>query len=206
MAQESRVKQNTATAKSKTLVEKKLVKATARYIQVSPQKMRLVADMVRNEPVDLALEHLRFSSKKASLPLAKLINSAIANAIHNFELKKENLYIKTLTVDGGPVLQRFKPRAYGSPSAIHKRTSHINIVLEERHNGRKKQSRSMFNQIARIRSPRTEEHKHDHSHDKEEGDVDKNIKTPKQAPRSEEKTKGNKVSLKRRLFNRKSGE
>ncbi|MBX4204725.1 MAG: 50S ribosomal protein L22 [Candidatus Doudnabacteria bacterium] len=187
--------------------EKKLVKASARFIQVSPQKMRLVADMVRNAAVDSALEQLRFSSKKAALPLAKLINSAVANAQHNFNLDKNRLYIKTLTVDGGPVLDRFRPRAYGSPSAIHKRTSHINIILEERKGAPKKTSRSIFAGIRPGKSARTQEHKHDHEAEEAKGTVEAEKKVNRgPAPKPEEKRKGNKISLKRRLFNRKSGE
>lgn len=205
MAQESRVKQNTVVdKKAKTPAEKKQVKAFARFIQVSPRKLRLVADMVRSQQVDLALESLRFSSKKAANPLTKVINSAVANAIHNFNLKKEDLYIKAVSIDGGPVLQRYRPRAYGSPSAIHKRTSHINLILEERVQSKKKQSRSIF--AGNTKKAKTPEHKHDHDHEHEEGVVKAEGKPGKQAPKSEEKTKANKVSLKRRLFNRKSGE
>src|ERR1041385_2751433 len=122
----------------------KLVKASARFIQMSPQKLRLVANIIRNTPVDLALEQLQFSSKKAALPLAKCINSAVANAIHNFNLRKEDLFIKTLTIDAGPVLQRFKPRAQGRAGAIRKRSSHISVVLEERKMAKRKSGRSIF--------------------------------------------------------------
>lgn len=163
--------------------------------------------MVRNTPVDMALEQLKFSSKNAALPLSKLINSAVANAIHNFNLDKDSLFIKTLTVDGGPVLDRFRPRAYGSPSSIHKRTSHINIILEERKRTGKKTTRSIFAGIRPGKSARTVEHKHDHDTEEGKGNVEgekKMNRGPQAKP--EEKRKGNKISLKRRLFNRKSGE
>jgi large subunit ribosomal protein L22 len=190
-----------------TTTEKKQVRAHARFIQVSPQKMRLVADMIRNESVELALEQLRFSSKKAALPMTKLINSAIANATHNFNLTRENLYIKALSVDGGPVLKRFKPRAMGSPSAIHKRTSHINVVLEERKRTGNKPARSVFQAIRPKKSSKVLEHEHDHEHDEAKGSVESGKSgQPKQSYRSEEKKKQSKISLKRRLFNRKSGE
>jgi large subunit ribosomal protein L22 len=165
-----------------TTIEHKLVKASARYIKVSPQKMRLVADMVRSTPVDVALEQLRFSSKNAALPLAKLINSAVANAVHNFNLKKEDLFIKTLTVDGGPVLMRYRPRAQGQAGAIHKRSSHINIILEERHRSGKKSSRSIFAGIRPGKSERVKEHKHDHDHDHAEGSIDNEKKQPNAGP------------------------
>src|SRR5882724_8732833 len=78
------------------------VKAFARYIHVSPRKLRLVADLVRSLQVSAALEQLRFSSKSAALPLTKAINSAVANGVHNFNLNKENLYVKAITIDQGP--------------------------------------------------------------------------------------------------------
>lgn len=185
-----------------TTKEPKQVKAYARFIRMSPRKVRLVADMVRNTPVEQALEQLQFSSKNAALPVAKLINSAIANAIHNFSLNKEDLYIKTLTVDGGPVLKRFKPRAQGRAGAIHKRTSHINIVLEERKRVGKKPTRSFFAGVNRNKPEG--EHKHDHA--VEEGKVDEPKQQNRTTPKTGEKQKQQKISLKRRLFNRKSGE
>jgi large subunit ribosomal protein L22 len=203
MAQEI---QKTKTA-SNVPVERKQVRAHARYIQVSPQKMRLVADMVRNTPVDLALEQLRFSSKKASLPMIKVINSAVANAVHNFNLNKDDLFIKALSVDGGPVLKRFRPRAQGRAGAIHKRSSHINVVLEERKQARKKTSRSIFAGVRPGKSARVEAHSHDHEHEDSSGKVEGPKSGPKQAPpKPDEKQKSQRISLKRRLFNRKSGE
>src|ERR1041385_2201427 len=113
----------------KNIPQQKEVKAFARYIHMSPRKLRLVADLVRLKQVDLALEQLRFASKKAALPLAKAINSAVANAVHNFNLNKEDLFIKSLTIDGGPVYRRYAPRAQGRAFVERKRTSHINVVL-----------------------------------------------------------------------------
>jgi large subunit ribosomal protein L22 len=184
----------------------KQTKAFARYIQMSPQKLRLVANMIRNQSVEFALEQLQFSSKKAALPIAKAINSAVANGIHNFNLKKEDLFIKTLTIDGGPVLKRFKPRAQGRAGAIHKRSSHISVILEERKNNRRKTSRSFFGAVRPTKSAKTLEHKHDHDTEIEEGKTDSKQQTPKIAPKSDEKQKSQKISLKRRLFNRKSGQ
>src|SRR5258708_1819000 len=110
----------------------KEVKAHARYIHVSPRKLRLVADLVRQHPVDQALEQLRFSSKNAAIPLAKAINSAVANAVHNFNMTKENLFIKAITVDGGPVFKTYAPRAQGRAFVERKRTSHITDTWESR--------------------------------------------------------------------------
>ena len=107
------------------------VKASAKYIRMSPRKVRLVADLVRGLPTGKAVDQLRFANKKAAEPLMKLINSAIANATHNFELEENNLYIKELRVNVGPTLDRWMPRARGRATPIRKRTSHIDVVVSE---------------------------------------------------------------------------
>jgi large subunit ribosomal protein L22 len=185
-------------AQDKTKIRE--VKAYARYVHVSPQKLRLVADMVRKTPVDQALEQLRFSSKKAAQPLTKAINSAIANAVHNFNFKKEDLFVKSVTIDGGPVYKRYSPRAQGRAFIERKRTSHINVTLEAREQ-KSKRRRSIFS--LRPRTQETEEVKP--AAQPEAGKVDSNKPAPKQAPKRSEKIKQNIVNLKRRLFNRRSG-
>lgn len=107
------------------------VKAKAKFIKMSPTKIRLVANLIQKMPVEKALDQLRFINKLASGPVAKLIKSAMANAEHNFELAKDNLFIKELTVDQGPTLKRSMPRAHGRATPIRKRTSHINLILGE---------------------------------------------------------------------------
>lgn len=108
------------------------VKATARYLRVSPKKVRLVIDVVRGMDVEKALIQLQNLRKDATKYVFKLLNSAIANAEHNNELKRDNLYIKKITADGGPTLHRWRPRAHGRAGAIRKRTTHLMIVLDER--------------------------------------------------------------------------
>src|SRR3989344_8452131 len=171
------------------------VKAHARYIHVSPRKLRLVADMVRQVSVDVALEQLRFSSKQASLPLSKTINSAIANAVHNFNLNRENLYIKSVTIDGGPVYKRYSPRAQGRAFIERKRTSHINVVLESREK-KSQRRRSIFS--LRPKTSETEEVKKPIDQPKM-GSVSTKQQPPKQAPKPQEGFKKNLVALKRRL-------
>lgn len=107
------------------------VKAKAKFIRMSASKIRLVANLIKKLPVDKALDQLRFINKLAARPVSKLINSAIANAEHNFELAKENLFVKELTIDQGPTLKRWMPRAHGRATPIRKQTSHINLVLGE---------------------------------------------------------------------------
>ena len=105
------------------------IKASARFIHMSPKKVRLVIDQVRGQNVTAALNVLRFINKGAVGPVVKLINSAVANADHNFQISVNDLFIKKFTADDGPVIKRFMPRARGSSAAIRKRTSHIHLIL-----------------------------------------------------------------------------
>jgi large subunit ribosomal protein L22 len=107
------------------------VKATAKFIRMSPRKVRLVASLVRGLTATQAMDQLKAANKKAVEPVIKLLNSAIANATNNFELDKNNLVITEIKVDEGPTLKRWMPRARGRATTIHKRTSHINIILGE---------------------------------------------------------------------------
>lgn len=106
--------------------------ATLRTLRMSPRKVRLVADMVRGKDIASAAAILGFVRRKAARPVLKLLRSAVANAEHNFKLDRSTLAIKTITVDGGPTIKRFMPRAHGRAAPIRKRTSHITIVLSER--------------------------------------------------------------------------
>lgn len=107
------------------------VSAKLRHLHIAPRKVRLIADLVRGKSVKDARAILDFTTKKAADPVLKLLNSASANAKNNFQLDPANLYILKITVDEGPKLKRFMPRARGSANEIQKKTSHINIVLEE---------------------------------------------------------------------------
>jgi len=98
---------------------------------VSAQKCRLVADQIRGLPVDKAINLLRFSNKKASLLLKKVLESAIANAEHNEGADIDELKVSTVYVDEGPTMKRFKPRAKGRINHILKRTCHITVKVSE---------------------------------------------------------------------------
>lgn len=106
-------------------------KAKAKHIRMSPKKVRLVVDVIRGMEVNKALAQLRFINKKAVQPVKKLVESAIANAQHNYTLDKNNLYIKEINVDEGRTLYRYTPRALGRATPIRKRTSHIYVTLGE---------------------------------------------------------------------------
>jgi len=105
------------------------MKATLKQYRQSPRKVRLVADLIRGKKVDKALTDLEFATKRASDAMKKLLNTAVAGAKHNFKVEKEDLFVKEITVDQGPTLHRWRPRARGRATPINKRTSHITVVL-----------------------------------------------------------------------------
>ena len=107
------------------------VKAKLNYLRIAPRKVRMVTDLIRWKNVQQARNLLRFAIKKGSEPVLKLLDSAIASAKNNFHLDENNLFISKITVDEGPKLKRFRPRARGSANEIQKKTSHITIVLDE---------------------------------------------------------------------------
>lgn len=108
------------------------VTATAQSIRIAPRKVRLVIDAIRGKSATEALRILKFLNKRASLPVEKLVRSAIANAEHNNKLDKKHLVIASITANEGPALKRFKPRAFGRAAVIRKRSSHISVVLEDK--------------------------------------------------------------------------
>jgi len=106
-------------------------KAVAKYIRMSPQKVRLVVDLVRGKKVQEARQILLFTSKYAAGPVSKALNSALANAKQNPNIDENILYVKEVFVDQGPSLKRWRARAQGRAASIKKRMSHITVVLDE---------------------------------------------------------------------------
>ena len=107
-------------------------RAVAKYVRVSPRKARLIMDQVRGKKIEDALNALSFAPQKSARILKKLINSAVANAEQNSDTDVDNLYIKRVFADEGPMLKRFRPRAMGRATRIRKRTSHMTVILDER--------------------------------------------------------------------------
>ena len=107
-------------------------KAIARYIRISPRKVNIVNDLIRNKPVGVAMGILKNTPKAASEVLIKLLNSAIANAENNFGMNPDDLYVVEAYANAGPTLKRIRPRAQGRAFRILKRTCHITIVVRER--------------------------------------------------------------------------
>lgn len=108
------------------------MKSYLKNYRQSPRKVRLVADAVRGKKVDVALRNLAFITKRATDPIAKLINSAVSNAKNNFNIDAENLVIKDIQVNKGITLKRIMPRARGTAFRINKRSSHVSLTLEEK--------------------------------------------------------------------------
>ena len=108
------------------------VKATAKTLRIPPRKARLVLDLIRGKNAEEAAAILKFTPNVAAESIAKVLKSAVSNAVNNNEMDEEKLYVKACYANEGVTLRRFMPRAKGSASAIHKRTSHITVVVDER--------------------------------------------------------------------------
>ena len=119
----------TKSKKQEEAVEPVLVRATSKYVRVSPRKARLIADQVRGKHIDDARSLLQFSPRSAAEDVSKVIESAAANAEANHDLIGDEMVVAEIRVDEGPTLKRFRPRAMGRATPIHKRTCHISVAL-----------------------------------------------------------------------------
>ena len=165
------------------------VTAHLKSIRIAPRKVRSVAYTLKGLDAVAAKHQLRYLTRRSSHPLAKLLDSALANAHHNHGLVKENMRIKEVVVNGGPVLKRFEPKGFGSVSPLAKRTSHITIVLEEKVPGLKSEKK------VAAAADHDETAHHDHKHEKQE--------TPKAKKELGPKEGGMKKTA-RKLFQRKT--
>ncbi|MBT3539410.1 50S ribosomal protein L22 [Candidatus Parcubacteria bacterium] len=143
--------------------------AHLKFLRMSPQKVRLIAGLVRGLKVEDALVQLTFSKKRAASPVKKLIESAIANAQHNHDLKKDTLVIETIFVNEGSTLRRWMPRAMGRATPLRKRSSHITLVLEGEVDEKAKKSKE-------TKKEDKKENKKDVKVEKEEKEVKKETK------------------------------
>ena len=107
-------------------------RATLKYARISPRKVKIVLDLIRNQDAEKAMAILKFTPKSACEYLEKLLASAMANAENNHDLNVENLYVAETFVGAGPTLKRFRPMDHGKAFRINKRTSHITVVVKER--------------------------------------------------------------------------
>nr|AHW45760.1 ribosomal protein L22 [Candidatus Phytoplasma fragariae]AHW45762.1 ribosomal protein L22 [Candidatus Phytoplasma fragariae] len=111
-------------------METKNATAIARKVSIAPRKVRLVVDLIRGKKIDQAQAILTFTPKASAIVVLKLLNSAVANALNNLKLEREQLYVKEVFVNEGLRLKRMFPRAKGSADMIKKRTSHITLVVQ----------------------------------------------------------------------------
>ena len=109
-----------------------VAKAHAKYLRISPRKVKIVADLIRGKSLEQATAILLTTPKAASEPLLKLLKSAVANAENNHGMNTDKLFVKEVHVGPGPVMKRVMPRAQGRAYRILKRTSHITLVLGEK--------------------------------------------------------------------------
>ncbi|PJE57945.1 MAG: 50S ribosomal protein L22 [Candidatus Portnoybacteria bacterium CG10_big_fil_rev_8_21_14_0_10_36_7] len=100
-------------------------------LRIAPRKVRLVVNLVKKMPIEQAKAQLKFLSKRSTLPVFKLLKSAQSNAVQNFGIEKENLFVKEIKVDEARMMKRWLPRAFGRATPIQKKSSHISVVLEE---------------------------------------------------------------------------
>lgn len=111
------------------------VRAISKTVRMSPRKMRLVVDAMRGKSIDQALSQLAVMPKRASLPVEKTLKSAVANAVNNARLDRESLSIVSMVVSEGQALKRFRPSTRGRVHPYKKRTSHLEIVIQDKEGG-----------------------------------------------------------------------
>lgn len=171
------------------------IKAQLNYLRIAPRKVRLVANLLRGKGVKGAELQLLYLSKRVSTPLLKLLRSAVANAKHNFDLATDSLRIKSIIVNQGAPLKRYRPRAFGRSSPIRKETSHITLILEttEKVGSAKTASGKKGKGGPAIREVKLEDLKEV---------AEKRVKTPEE--RKETKLKNKPVDFVRRMFRRKA--
>lgn len=171
------------------------VRASLKHLRISPRKARLVAGLVRGLDVKTASDQLRFLNKKSAKPILKLLESAVANAVNNYDLDKNNLTIKEIKVDEGRVLRRWLPRAHGRATILRKKMSHITIVLTEIVDSGKKEAKKV-----KVEAPvKLDELA------KEAKKTQKDDKTNKEEVKIKKETKSSNKSFANKVFRRKAG-
>jgi large subunit ribosomal protein L22 len=164
--------------------------------------MRLVTNLVKNMNVGEAVVQLSHLNKKAALMLSKVLKSAVANAKNNFSMDPEKLFIKSVTTDMGKVMKRYMARARGSAFVIRRKTSHVNVVLEERKKAKPSATKFTFLKKKGEEKPQI-------SSDQKEATSEKLVKEEGRKShvfKTDEQLKMNKIQQKRRLFDRRGGE
>jgi large subunit ribosomal protein L22 len=189
------------------------IKARLNDLRISDRKARLVVNLVRNLKTDKALAQLSFINKKSTNPIAKLIKSAIANAVNNYELDADNLYVKAIRVDQGKTLKRWMPRAHGRATTIRKRSCHIDLILAEiKDSGKKEAKKAKAEKPVKLETlvnakaaPAPEKVKVSKKQVKDSEEVVKEEDPRNSGRRGHAKMEGSGRGFASRMFNRKSG-
>ena len=189
------------------------IKATTQHLHMGPKKVREVVDLIRGLGVRAAEDQLRLLRRHAARPVLKVLRSAVANAEHNFDLVEENLYIETISVNEGPMQHRWTPRAFGRATPIRKRSSHIEVVLSEREEGKRGgRARREEDRSKRVKKHATARHEHaDEKKKPEDADAPKQAgvtaepRTPSRVAARHDKGRTGKRGFIKRIFNRKAG-
>lgn len=163
--------------------------AKLNYLHVAPRKVRLVVNALKGLSANEAEAQLLFRSKRSSGAILKLLRSAIANAKNNHKLKPENLFVKNIQVNQGPMLKRFLPRAMGRATPLHKKMSHVVLTLGEKEKA--KESRFNIPALKKTKAPKKEK-------------TAKKIEIKNEHERAARPKTGGKPGFFKRIFNRKS--
>lgn len=182
------------------------VTAQLNNIRIAQRKVKLTADLIRGLDVEDAKNQLNVAIKKSSPLIKKLLDSAIANAENNFGLDKTNLFVFDVTVGAGPTLRRWRARAYGRAARILKRTSNIEIILEERVEGKGRKSKEQMEkekkerleklkkeEKARMEEKKKEDKKEEKKEEKKEKISRTTVETEKVKKEGAKKTWANKI-------------
>jgi large subunit ribosomal protein L22 len=167
----------------------KMAKVTAKLnnLRIAPRKTRLVANLIKGMNVDVAINQLDATIKGGSLPFKKLLHSAVANAENNFGLDKDNLYVFNAIVSDGPVLKRWKPKAFGRAGRILKRTSKLEITLEERVEGKGRKTKEQMEKEKKTREEKRKKELKQIQKEQEEREKEKGQTTKKKEKDVQEK-------------------
>jgi large subunit ribosomal protein L22 len=181
------------------------VSAKLNNLRIAPRKAKLVADLIRGLDIDDALTQLNVTVKRSSPFMKKLLDSAIANAENNFGLDRNNLYVFNVIIGAGPTFKRWMPRAYGRASMILKRTSRVNIILEERIEGKGRKTKEQLEKERKVKADakKKEEKERLGEKDKKEKEEKKKIDFDKEG-KEENVKKDAKKNWTSKIFRRKS--
>ena len=195
------------------------VRASARYVRMSAKKIRPVIDVIRGLDVETAEDQLTLLPRSASRSVLKLLYTAIADAEHNNDLMRENLYVKSIAANEGPTAHRWMPKAFGRATPVRKRSAHIHMVLSEREEGKRggrvrREEERKKKGVKKHKQVHAEgEKKEDHVHTRADVHAKKPSVAPaaasetpsRVAPRHDEGRGGGRMGFIKRIFNRKAG-